>query len=499
MNVKSIKDTIGPSLISLGIAGMNNPAPILGTGTPVESKLCERYSLGENPFGNTPDPRYLYQSETHREALSSLFVGIECGVGFQALIAVPGMGKTTLLFHLLSRFWAVDRTAFLFQIQANSHELLRNFLCEMGIDADRADRVGMHEQIRRALAREAQAGRRTILVIDEAQSLEPPVLETIRMLSNVELPNKKLLQIILAGQPQLAETLARPELAQLYQRIWTLARIAPLGFDDVKQYVAHRLEVAGNQGTQLFTEKALRLVWEASRGIPRNINRLCFNALLAGASSKNDQLDENCLREVAADLDLDASFQSVSSSVQACNDSTGENGLEAIIKRTKALTGARALAILLLDGDGLVCHARAGSIAPPLGFRAGASNGLTGECIRSGKNMRCHNSEKDPRVDLEMCRQVGIKSIVAVPLWDGHNIIGVLEIYSSETNAFASLGMPMVQTIGSDVVATLNRAGGGSPASGAGDTSMASTRIVSKKESRSDSGTPFVRALMSAD
>src|SRR6266702_1279869 len=139
--------------------------------------VFQQFGILENPFGVTPNPRYLYQSRTHAEASSSLIVGIECGVGFQALIAPPGMGKTTILFNILEQFENVACTAFLCQSHGDSRDLLHNFISELGINASDSDLVLMQDTINQLLVREHRAGRRTILVIDEAQSLEPSVLE----------------------------------------------------------------------------------------------------------------------------------------------------------------------------------------------------------------------------------------------------------------------------------------------------------------------------------
>ena len=162
------------------------------------------YGLREQPFGVTPDPRFLYLSPAHREALASLVYGIESGLGFLALIATPGMGKTTLLFHLLEKFRTSARTAFLFPTQCNSREFMRFLLAELGYGSDDQDFVRMHEEFNKRLLQEARAGNRFIVVIDEAQNLEPSVLETVRLLSDFETPRAKLMHIILAGQPELS-------------------------------------------------------------------------------------------------------------------------------------------------------------------------------------------------------------------------------------------------------------------------------------------------------
>src|SRR6266566_2073024 len=146
----------------------------------------EQFGITENPFGVTPNPRYLYQSRSHAEARASLIVGLECGLGFQALIAPPGMGKTTILFNILERFNRVARTAFLFQIQADTRDFLRYVMYELGSEERDSNLVHVQDAINQLLVRERRTGKRTIIIVDEAQSLSASVLETIRMLSNFE-------------------------------------------------------------------------------------------------------------------------------------------------------------------------------------------------------------------------------------------------------------------------------------------------------------------------
>jgi general secretion pathway protein A len=266
--------------------------------------LYEQYGILENPFGMTPNPRYFYQSRNHAEAKSSLIIGIECGLGFQALIAPPGMGKTTILFDILERFNQTARTAFLFQSQGDSRDFLRYLMVEFGGEVPDTDLVHIQNTLNRLFISERRAGRRTIIIIDEAQSLDISVLETIRLLSNFETNTEKLLQIILAGQPQLAQTLASPELSQLSQRIAILTTLAPFDLEDTKNYIEHRLKIAGYQGSALFTSTAVKLIWNRSRGVPREINSLCFNALLLARAVDQKQIDADILHEVIADLDL---------------------------------------------------------------------------------------------------------------------------------------------------------------------------------------------------
>jgi type II secretory pathway predicted ATPase ExeA len=328
--------------------------------------LYGRYGLRENPFGVTPDPRYLYKSKTYAEARSSLIAGIECGVGFQALIAPPGMGKTTILLSVLELFKDVARTAFLFQIQGDSRDFLHYLLLDLGCDAHDSDRVRMQDALNQLLIREHRAGRHTIIVIDEAQSLDVSVLETIRLLSNFETPSKKLLQIILAGQPRLAQRLANPELAQLSQRLSILTTLIPFDLEDTRNYIEHRLRIAGYQGPPLFTPAGLRLIWERSRGVPRDINTLCFNALLLARAVEQKQVDATILQEVVADRDLnlprlvsdvaatakqethavgELTREIVDISHRATPAGTGavpETAIQQVAAQTQVLTGSRA-------------------------------------------------------------------------------------------------------------------------------------------------------------
>lgn len=265
--------------------------------------FLEFYGLREQPFGVTPDPRFLYLSPAHREALASLYYGIEAGRGFLAMIAKPGMGKTTLLFQLLEKFRGNARTAFLFQTQCNSREFMRFLLAELGFDSHEQDFVLMHEEFNKNLLQEARAGRRFIIVIDEAQNLDPSVLETIRLLSDFETPRAKLLQIILSGQPELADKLSTPKLAQLRQRISALGGLTPLSPEESARYIQHRLRIAGHSGA-LFAPSALQAIARFAEGIPRSINNVCFNALSLGYALQQTIIDLPIVEEVISDLDI---------------------------------------------------------------------------------------------------------------------------------------------------------------------------------------------------
>jgi general secretion pathway protein A len=266
--------------------------------------LLNFFGLREQPFGVAPDPSFLYLSATHREALASLVYGIETGRGFLALIAKPGMGKTTLLFHLLERFRGSARTAFLFQTQCTSREFMQLLAGELGFETDGQDFVRMHDEFNRQLLKEAHAGKRFIVVIDEAQNLDDSVLETVRLLSDFETPRAKLLQIVLAGQPELGDKLASHGMAQLRQRVSIVAGLQPLSSEEIKNYVQHRLHVAGYAGDPLLTAEGLAIMTDYTEGIPRNINNFCFNALSLACALRQKTVDAAIAKEVIADLDI---------------------------------------------------------------------------------------------------------------------------------------------------------------------------------------------------
>jgi type II secretory pathway predicted ATPase ExeA len=268
--------------------------------------FLNHYQLQEQPFGVTPDPRYTYFTSTHREALASLAYGVEIGSGFAVMVAKPGMGKTTLLFRLLDYLQDKARTVFVFHTQCNSVDLMRYILADMKIKYSGKDLVEMHALLNQALLNEARLGRTVVVAIDESQNLSHEVLETIRLLSDFETPRRKLLQIILCGQPQLGHKLAHPDLVQLRQRITVLCRLSPLSLQEVNGYINHRLQVAGYPGSNLFTPEAVQLIFSESRGIPRVINTVCSGALSIGCALGRLRVDPEVVREVLADLSVDS-------------------------------------------------------------------------------------------------------------------------------------------------------------------------------------------------
>jgi general secretion pathway protein A len=267
--------------------------------------VLDYYGLWEQPFGVTPDSRYLFLSGTHREATASLLYGVDEGCGFLALIAAPGLGKTTLLFHVLHQLREKARTVFLFQTVCTPLDLLRALLTGLGVQETQGSLIQMQSRLKEVLVEQARLGKRVVVVIDEAQNLDDSVLELVRMLSNFETAREKLIQIILSGQSQLAEKMAAPELEQLRQRVSIFSYLKPLSHKETELYIAHRLRMAGYTfGAPLFTRDALALIADYSDGIPRNINNLCFNSLALGCALQRKPIDRDVVLDVIDDLDF---------------------------------------------------------------------------------------------------------------------------------------------------------------------------------------------------
>jgi general secretion pathway protein A len=285
--------------------------------------ILRYFHLREQPFGVTPNPRFLYASATHREALSSLLYGIESGLGFVAITAKPGMGKTTLLFEALRRLEKTTRTVFLFQTIATPIDLVRALLLDLGEKDLDGSLVELQARLNDVLVAQSITGKRLVVAIDEAQNMDDSVLEAVRMLSNFETASHKLMQIILCGQPQLAEKLAQPQLLQLRQRISIFAHLDPLTPAETAEYIQYRLRVAGRDTDDwLFTRSAQALIARHSEGIPRNINNICFNALSIGCALKCKTIDADVIKEVINDLDISRYEDGAAAPAGVLNDGT---------------------------------------------------------------------------------------------------------------------------------------------------------------------------------
>jgi general secretion pathway protein A len=240
------------------------------------------YGLREKPFQLSPDPRFLFLAESHREALAHLLFGIEQGQGFIAVTGEVGTGKTTLCRTLLQRLDPGAEVAILFNPQLSAQELLEAIHVELGIEMGSGSRRELMERLNRFLLEKSEHGRRVLLIVDEAQSLGADALEQIRMLSNLETETQKLIQIILLGQPEFDAMLESPSLRQLRQRISVRWRLEALTAAETAEYVRHRLRIAAGARRDLFSEAALREIHRRSGGIPRVINLLSDRALLSG-------------------------------------------------------------------------------------------------------------------------------------------------------------------------------------------------------------------------
>ena len=241
------------------------------------------YVLREKPFNLTPDPRFVFLSKHHKEAFAHLLYGINNRSGFIVLTGEVGSGKTTVLRALLSQLdQDHHRTALIFNPPLSPPALLQNINREFGILTDSSNSSTLLDALTHFLLQQNDEGRTVVLVIDEAQDLEAPVLEQIRLISNLETDREKLIQIVLAGQPEFGQILQRKELRQLNQRIIVRYHLQPMDFPDTVGYVNHRLEVAGRRGGVIFSRKALKRIYKYSGGLPRLINAACDRSLLAG-------------------------------------------------------------------------------------------------------------------------------------------------------------------------------------------------------------------------
>jgi general secretion pathway protein A len=281
---------------------MRSPAAIAST------VYLAHLGLREPPFAITPDPRYLYMSPRHREALAHLAYGVGAGGGFVLLTGEVGTGKTTICRCLLDQLPPEVDVALVLNPRLTSTELLATVCDELGIPYPEGS--GSLKRLVDALHRHLLAahgrGRRTVLVIDEAQNLGADVLEQVRLLTNLETTTEKLLQVILIGQPELGRLLARSELRQLAQRVTARYHLRPFSRRETRSYVLHRLDIAG-RAAPLFTERALREVHRLSGGVPRLINAICDRALLGTYAHDRSGVDARTVRRAAAEVDGRAS------------------------------------------------------------------------------------------------------------------------------------------------------------------------------------------------
>ena len=262
------------------------------------------YNLQAEPFQITPNPEFLYLSPSHREALATITYAVEQGKGFMALVGEVGLGKTTLLQAFLQeRRGFKEKVIYLFNSRFSYGGLLRALARELDLEPASEDPEALLDHIYQALIREYARGNSVILLIDEAQGLPEETLEGLRLISNLETPTEKLLQIILVGQPELAAKLDRYELRQLKQRIAVQAVLSPLTRKESREYLRFRLEKAGGRAEDIFTPRALEKIVRRAKGIPRALNILADNALVTGFGYQRKPVTVKVVREVIADLE----------------------------------------------------------------------------------------------------------------------------------------------------------------------------------------------------
>lgn len=262
------------------------------------------YGFKELPFALTPDPRYLYFTPSHTEAIANLQYGIESGRGLVVITGEVGTGKTTILRWMLSRLDRSVMSAYIFNPRLSVAEFYQHIATLLDV-RNWESKSDLLMTLGQTLASRHARGLRTVLVVDEAHGLSPHVLEEIRLLLNFETDTSKQLQIVLAGQPELRDVLNDPDLRQLKQRIALRCEITPLpDTEETERYIVSRLLVAGAQHTNIFEPEAVDYIFRCSEGIPRQINNLCDNTLLAGFAAGEKYISRDIVEEVAENFDM---------------------------------------------------------------------------------------------------------------------------------------------------------------------------------------------------
>jgi general secretion pathway protein A len=261
------------------------------------------FGLREAPFSPTPDPKFLFQSTRHREALAQLLYGVRERKGFIVLTGEIGTGKTTLLRALLSKLDRDTHVAYIHNSALGIEGLLEYMLQDWGVKSTGTTHAQRLFELNEFLIDQHRQGLSPVLIIDEAQNLSVPTLEAVRLLSNFETSSQKLMQILLVGQPELREKLNGPELRQLKQRIGLRCHIGPLSPEETRLYIRHRLRVAGASDAGIFTDAAIQRITEYSQGIPRVVNIVCDHCLLSGFADSKRRIDTGVVEEAVEYLE----------------------------------------------------------------------------------------------------------------------------------------------------------------------------------------------------
>lgn len=263
------------------------------------------FNLTQKPFDLLPDPDFLYMSSSHKKALSYLDYGIKERVGFVLLTGEVGSGKTTIVRNLIKKNLTNVILSKVFNTRVDSEQLIAMINDDFGLLVQNKDKITLLRDLNTFLIEQYVKGNQPVLIIDEAQNLNQDLLEEIRMLSNLETDNAKLLQIILVGQPELRKTLASPTLIQLRQRISINCHIQPLNPTEIEQYILHRLEKAGDRGAASFSQETINIIFTYSRGIPRLINIICDFILLAAFAEETRIIEASLVQDIIGDLDFE--------------------------------------------------------------------------------------------------------------------------------------------------------------------------------------------------
>ncbi|MFT5387675.1 MAG: general secretion pathway protein A [Lysobacterales bacterium] len=262
------------------------------------------YGFSEPPFNLTPNSRYFFESTKHTEALSTLQYAIEQRKGFVVITGDIGSGKTTVCRTLINKLDASTQVALITNTHLSGKDLLVSILDDLEVEYTPGSKSKLHSQLNTYLIEQIRRDNNVVLIIDEAQNLTPSVLEEVRMLSNLETENEKLIQILFLGQPELKKKLMLPRLEQLRQRIAVYYELTPLSMDDTHKYILHRLKVASEKDQAYFTDEALARICVFSRGVPRIVNSICDNALLTGFVRSKELIDVDIIDEVIAESPL---------------------------------------------------------------------------------------------------------------------------------------------------------------------------------------------------
>jgi len=259
------------------------------------------YDFKEEPFSLTPNSRFFFESSKHTEALNTLVYAIEGRKGFVVITGDIGSGKTTVCRKLLNKLDPTTKTALITNTHISGKDLLCSILEDLEVEYAPGSKSRLLAQLNEYLIEQLMNDINVVLIIDEAQNLRPAVLEEVRMLSNLETENEKLIQIVFMGQPELKKKLALPRLEQLRQRIAVYYHLTPLSQEETRGYILHRLKLASESDRRYFTDKALNVVYQYAGGVPRLINQICDSALLNGFIYEKEKIDDKLMNEVISE------------------------------------------------------------------------------------------------------------------------------------------------------------------------------------------------------